>query len=199
MKAHISPPPLSTLRARASWPLFFAVRFVSVAILVLVAAGVAGCSGDGATATPTEGPTPTRGPATDKDRAYAKAACTAIGRYVASFSAETQRNPQLFGDQKKLLAAAAPILANFERDLKKADPPKDVANFHKALVDKVAVIAKKAKDGQVVSTQELGGITKGAPLPPDTVRARLAEAASGIPECQQSGGMDALFGAPANP
>ncbi len=168
-------------------------------LIVASAIAFAGCSGDGATATPTEGPTPTRAPATNDDRAYAKAVCTAFGRYLASFSAETQRNPQLFADQKKLLAAAAPILATFEKDLKKADPPKDVANFHKALVEKVTVIAKKAKDGQIVSTQELGGITKGAPLPPETVRARLADAAQGIPECQQSGGMDALFGAPAAP
>ena len=169
------------------------------AALLVLAAVFSACSGDGATATPTQGPTPTRGPATNDDRAYAKAVCGAIGRYLGSFNAETQKNPQLFGDQKKLLAVAAPILATFEKDLKKANPPKDVANFHKALVDKVTAIAKKAKDGQVVSTQELGGITKGAPLPPETVRARLAEAAQGIPECQQSGGMEAFFGAPATP
>ena len=181
-----------------SWPALRAWRLLPAAVVVLALA-FAGCSGDGATATPTQGPTPTRGPASDDDRAYANAVCGAIGRYLGSFNAETQRNPQLFGDQKKLLAVAAPILATFEKDLKKANPPKDVANFHKALVDKVSVIAKKAKDGQVVSTEELGGITKGAPLPPDTVRARLAEAATGIPECQQSGGMDALFGAPAAP
>ena len=172
---------------------------VLAVLLFLMLFVAAACSSDGATATPTEGPTPTRGPASNDDRAYAKAVCGAIGRYLTSFSAETQRNPQLFADQKQLLTVAAPILAPFEKDLKKADPPRDVANFHKALVDKVSVIAKKAKSGQVVSTQELGGITKGAPLPPETVRARLAEAASGIPECQQSGGMDALFGAPATP
>ena len=199
MKALTPRPPRSTLRARgSSRPIFRAWRGFAAAFVV-VAVAFAGCSGDGSSATPTEGPTPTRGPATNDDRAYAKAVCGAIGRYLGSFNAETQRNPQLFGDQKKLLAVASPILATFEKDLKKASPPKDVANFHKALVEKVSVIAKKAKDGQVVSTQELGGITKGAPLPPETVRARLAEAAAGIPECQQSGGMDALFGAPAAP
>ena len=160
---------------------------------------VSGCSGGGAAPSPTPGPTPTRAPANDLDRAYAKSVCTAIGRYLTSFSAETQKNPQLFADQKQLLAVAAPILDTFDKDLRKAKPPRDVANFHDALVEKVSVMAKKAKSGQVVSTSELGNITKGAPLPPDTVRARLAEAANGIPECAASGGMDALFGAPSNP
>ena len=174
------------------------VRFCALS-LVLLGLLLGGCSGGGAAPSPTPGPTPTRAPANDMDRAYAKAVCTAIGRYLTSFSAETQKNPQLFADQKKLLAVAAPILDTFDKDLRKAKPPKDVANFHDALVAKVGVIAKKAKSGQIVSTEELGSITKGAPLPPDTVRARLAEAAEGIPECAQSGGMDAFFGAPSNP
>lgn len=171
-------------------------RWLAPALLALT---FAACSGDGATATPTEGPTPTRAAANDADRAYAGAICGAIGRYLNSFNAETQKNPQLFADQKALLAAAAPILDTFDKDLRKAKPPRDVANFHSALVEKVGVIAKKAKSGQVVSTQELGNITRGAPLPPETVRARLAEASQGIPECTNSGGMEAFFGAPANP
>ncbi len=170
-----------------------------VAMACLAAALLAGCGGDGATATPTQGPTPTRGPATEDDRAYAKAICEAFDHYLTSLGAESQRDPQLFADQKKLLAVAAPILATFEKDLKKANPPRDMANFNKALVDKVSVIAKKAKSGQLVSSQELAGIAKGAPLPPETVRTRLAEAAASVPECQQSGGMEALFGAPAAP
>lgn len=171
----------------------------AVALFAVCAGLFAACSGNGATATPTQGPTPTRGPATADDRAYAQAVCSAFGHYLSSLGQATQRDPQLFANQGKLLAAAAPILNTLEKDLKKANPPRDVANFHKALVGKVSVIAKKAKDGQVVSTEELAGLGKGAPLPPETVRARLDEAAEGIPECQQSGGMDALFGAPASP
>lgn len=171
----------------------------ALSLAVLASGVLASCSGDGATATPTQGPTPTRGPATADDRAYAQAVCSAFGHYLSSLGQATQRDPQLFADQGKLLAAAAPILNTLEKDLKKANPPRDVANFHKALVGKVSVIAKKAKDGQVVSSQEMANLGKGAPLPPETVRARLAEAAEGIPECQQSGGMDALFGAPATP
>ncbi|MEO8540220.1 MAG: hypothetical protein ABI577_10810 [bacterium] len=172
-------------------------KLASLLSALVMAALVASCSGGGNAGTPTAGPTPTAAPASDTDRAYAKSVCGAINRYITAFGAETQRDPQLFADQKKLLAVAAPILDSFSKDLQKAKPPKDVANFHNALVDKVGAIAKKAKSGQVVSTQELGNITKGAPLPPDTVRTRLAQAAKGIPECDQSGGMDALFGAPA--
>ena len=54
--------------------------------------------------------------------------------------------------------------------------------------------ATNAKGGVVVTPEELAGISKGAPLPPGTVRDRLAEAAANIPQCAQSGGTDALFG-----
>lgn len=170
--------------------------FALVGLVVFVAAA---CSGDGAAATPTQGPTPTRAAAAGSDREYAKAICSAFDRYLTAFGSATRADPQLFADQTKLLRVAAPILDTFNRDLQKANPPKDMANFHSALVEKVGIIAKKAKSGQVISTQELGNVSKGAPLPPVTVRARLAEAAAGIPECDRSGGMDALFGAPTEP
>ena len=92
------------------------------------------------------------------------------------------------------MKTAAPILDSFAKDLDKAKPPKDMANFHDALVERVKTIATKAKGGMVVTPEELAGISKGAPLPPGTVRDRLAEAAANIPQCAQSGGTDALFG-----
>lgn len=168
-------------------------------IPVLVCVVIAGCfggGGGGEVTPPTAGPTPTRAPAGDADRAYARAVCSAFGTYLGAMGRESQRDPQLFSDQAKLLRVAAPILETFGKDLNKAKPPKDVSNFHTALVQRVETIAKKAKAAQVVSTQELSNISKGAPLPPVTVRGRLAEAARGIPECEQSGGMDAFFNAP---
>lgn len=173
--------------------------FPLAGLALFVILGVSACSGDGASATPTQGPTPTRAAAADSDREYAKAVCSAFNRYLTSFGAASQRDPQLFADQAKMLRVAAPILETFYKDLKKAKPPKDVANFHGALVEKVDIIAKKAKSGQLISTQELANVTKGAPLPPGTVRSRLVEAAASIPECGTSGGMDALFGAPTEP
>jgi hypothetical protein len=176
----------------------FASRFIalgSALVLVLLSA----CGGSGTPPPPTAGPTPTQAAPSDLDRAYAKAMCSAFGTYLSSLSAATQRDPQLFSDQTKLLAAAAPILDQFSKDLKQAKPPKDMANFNNAVVQKVTVIAEKAKSGQIVSTAEIGEITKGAPLPPTTVRQRLVEASQGIPECVASGGMDAVFGAPITP
>ncbi len=167
------------------------------AIGFLVALLISGCSGGDAKITPpTPGPTPTRGDPTDSDRDYARTVCGAFGTYLAAMGRETQRDPQLFADQAKMLRVAAPILDTFGKDLDKARPPKDVTNFHTALVERVKAIARKAKAGEVVSTQELAGISKGAPLPPVTVRSRLAEASANVPECAQSGGMDAVFGAP---
>lgn len=156
------------------------------------------CSGGGTPELkpPTPGPTPTRGDPTENDRAYARVVCGAFSTYLGAMSRESQRDPQLFSDQAKLLRVAAPILDTFGKDLDKAKPPKDVSNFHTALVERVKAIAKKAKSGQVVSTEELAGFARGAPLPPVTVRSRLADASRNEPQCQQSGGMDALFGAP---
>ena len=152
------------------------------------------CGGDTASKPPTPGPTPTRGAVTEGDRSYARTVCGAFDKYIKAFGAETDRDPQLFGDQAKLLRVAAPILDTFAKDMGKAKPPKDMANFHSALVERVKTIATKAKSGMVVSTAELSDIGKGAPLPPATVRDRLTEAAANLPECAQSGGMDPLFG-----
>jgi hypothetical protein len=93
-----------------------------------------------------------------------------------------------------MLRVAAPILDTFAKELDRAKPPKDMANFHDALVERMKTIATKAKGGLYITTDELQDISKGAPLPPATVRQRLEQAASNIPQCQRSGGMDALFG-----
>jgi len=155
---------------------------------------LAACSGGGAAKPPTPGPTPTRGPVSETDVAYARVVCRAFGTYITSFSAATQRDPQLSSDQAKLLRAAAPILDTFAKDLDKAKPPKDMANFHDAIVEKVKTMATKAKGGLLLTNDELSGIAKGAPVPPITVRERMYEAAGQLPECANSGGMDALFG-----
>ncbi len=178
------------------WSIRMAFAFVSGLGLL---GGACFGGGDGAAQPPTPGPTPTRAAVSETDRAYARAVCGAFGKYLASFSAETQRDPQLFADQAKLLRIAAPILDTFAKDLDRAKPPKDMANYHDALVERVKVIVKKARDGQVVSTQELSQISKGAPLPPSTVRERMAEAANALPECQSTGGVDALFGPAQGP
>lgn len=170
----------------------------NVLLAFLLALLMGGCTGgDGLDLqTPTPGPTPTRGDPTEVDRAYARTVCAAFNTYVGALNRETQRDPQLFSDQAKLLRVAAPILDTFGKDLDKAKPPKDVSNFHTALVERVKAIAKKAKSGQLVSSQELASFTEGAPLPPVTVRGRLADASRNEPQCAESGGMDALFGAP---
>lgn len=173
-------------------------RYANAVKRFLLAAGLAvllsACGGDGMAKPPTPGPTPTRGSVSETDRAYIGAVCTAFNTYLTSFSNATQRDPQLFSDQAKLLKTAAPILETFAKDLGKAKPPKDMANYHDALVERVKTIATKAKGGMVVTTEELAGVSKGAPLPPGTVRDRLEEAAAGLPQCAQSGGTDALFG-----
>ena len=169
-------------------------RLVLVATFAFLLAGCFG-GGDDIKA-PTPGPTPTRAAVSESDRAYARNMCRAFGKYLNAFGQEVQRDPQLFADQQKLLRVAAPILDTFGKDLDAAKAPKDASNFHNALVERVKVIAKKAKSGEVVSTEELSNISKDAPQPPKTVRERLDEAAAGIPECEESGGMDAVFGAP---
>jgi hypothetical protein len=167
--------------------------------MFVVAAGalLSGCffGGDGIEA-PTPGATPTRAAVSEQDVAYARTFCRAFGKYLTAMNTETARDPNLFSDQKKLLRLAAPILDTFGKELDKAKPPKDMTNFHNALVERVKLVAKKAKSGQVVTPQELANVSKGSPLPPETVRARIAEAAGQLPECLNSGGADALFGAP---
>ncbi len=69
-----------------------------------------------------------------------------------------------------------------------------MANFHKAVIQRVKTLAAKAKGGLIVTGNELNQISKGAPLPPITVRDRLEEAANTLPECGPLGGTDALFG-----
>jgi hypothetical protein len=130
----------------------------------------------------------------DQDRGYALAVCNAFGKYLNAFSAEQQKDPTLFSDQTRLLRIAGPILETFGRDMDRAKPPKDMANFHDALVARVKTMAEKAKAGAVVSTAELANFSKDAPLPPSTVRERLSEAAASQPQCSTTGGMDALFG-----
>lgn len=168
------------------------MRFVLA--FALASTLLAACSGGGLAKPPTPGPTPTRGAVAGTDTEYMRQVCRAFGRYLTDFGAETQRDPNLFSDQAKLLRVAAPILANFARDLDKAKPPKDMANYHDALVERVKTSASKAKGGLVLTSAELGNFSKDAPLPPVTVRERIAEAASSVPECAESGGADALFG-----
>lgn len=165
-----------------------------MAVLVGVVAVSAACGGDGAAGMPTPGPTPTRGPVDETDTAYAGAVCAAFTTYITTFGKAQQADPQLFADQAKLLRTSAPILNTLAKDLDKAKPPKDMANFHDAVVERAKTFATKAKGGMVVSAEELGNIAKGAPLPPVTVRDRMYEAAAARPECAQSGGMDPLFG-----
>jgi hypothetical protein len=167
-----------------------------LAVVAVASASLAACLGGGTSATsaPTPGATPTRAPVSEVDSTYARTICRAFGRYLTALGDQTKADPSLFSDQARLLRVAAPILDTFEKDLEKAKPPKDVANFNKALIERVKVIAKQAKNGKVVTVQQLSTISKGAPLPPQTVRDRLAEASDAFPECQQSGGMDAVFG-----
>jgi hypothetical protein len=155
----------------------------------------AACSGGGTAGPPTPGPTPTRAAVSQSDTAYARTVCGAFSQYLGAINSAAQQDPKLFSDQAKLLRVAAPILETFGKDLNRAKPPKDMENFHHAVVERVQTIAKKAKSGGVASTSELSNISKGAPLPPVTVRERLVEASANLPECAQSGGMDALFGA----
>jgi hypothetical protein len=162
---------------------------VSIATIVLAA-----CGGDGMAPPPTAGPTPTRAPVSAQDTSYAVVVCNAFGKYLSAFSAEQQKDPMLFSDQAKLLRVAAPILETLGKDMDRAKPPKDMANFHDAIVARVKAMAAKARSNAVVSTAELADFTKDAPLPPDTVRERMAEAANARPECATTGGMDALFG-----
>ena len=164
-----------------------------LAIMVTVAL-LSACGGGGASRPPTPGPTPTRAAVSDTDVAYMRVVCRAFGRYLTDFGKETQRDPTLFSDQTKLLRVAAPILDTFGKDLAKARAPKDMANFHKAVVERVKTLAAKAKGGLIVTSDELRDISKGAPLPPITVRDRLEEAANTLPECASLGGTDALFG-----
>ena len=166
-------------------------RLIAVFAVALV---LVACSGGGAAAPPTAGPTPTRAAVSNSDTAYVRAVCGAFGRYLGALNAATRADPQLFSDQAKLLRTAAPILETFGKDLDKAKPPKDMANFHDAVVERAKTIAARAKSGGLASTAELGNISKGAPLPPATVRQRMSEAANALPECANSGGMDALFG-----
>lgn len=169
-----------------------------ILLLALVGALLSACVGGGSDELhpPTPGPTPTRAAASDTDRAYARTVCSAFAAYLSAMGGATQQDPQLFTDQAKLVRIATPILERLAAALAKAKPPADTENFHTGVVQRVKRIAAKAKAGEVVSTADLAGFAKGAPLPPDTVRARLAEAAEDIPECQQRGGMDAFFGAP---
>lgn len=167
-----------------------------ILLVALTTALLAACGGDGLAPPPTAGPTPTRAPVSDQDRGYALAVCNAFGSYLSAFNEETRQDPQLFSDQAKLLRVAAPILDRFAKDMDRANAPKDMENFHDHVVERVKAMAKKAKDGSVVSTAELADFTKDAPLPPATVRERMAEAAATQQRCSQTGGMDALFGDP---
>lgn len=166
---------------------------VLLAIMV-TAALLSACGGGGAARSPTPGPTPTRASVSDTDVAYMRVVCRAFGHYLTDFGKETQSDPNLFSDQTKLLRVAAPILDTFAKDLDKAKPPKDMANFHKSVVERVKTTAAKAKGGLVITSEEVSDISKGSPLPPVTVRERLDEAADTLPECGPFGGTDALFG-----
>lgn len=132
--------------------------------------------------------TPTQG-----DITYAGGLCRAVNTYVAAITAETAKDPNLFGDQAKLLRTAAPILDRFASDLDKARAPKDLSKFHDALVKRIEEMAKRAKDGQAPTPEELSRFSKDVPVPPEQVQARLAAAAKQLPECA-SFGIDNLFG-----
>ena len=132
--------------------------------------------------------TPTQG-----DITYAGGLCRAVNTYVAAISAETAKDPDLFADQAKLLRTAAPILGRFADDLDRAKAPKDLSKFHDALVKRIEEMAKKAKEGQAPTPEELSRFSKDVPVPPDQVQARLAAAAKQLPECETFG-IDNLFG-----
>jgi hypothetical protein len=132
--------------------------------------------------------TPTQG-----DITYAGGLCRAVNAYVAAISAETAKDPNLFADQAKLLRTAAPILNRFANDLDKAKAPRDLSKFHDALVKRIKEMAKKAKDGQAPTPEELSRFSKDVPVPPGQVQARLAAAAKQLPECETFG-IDNLFG-----
>lgn len=132
--------------------------------------------------------TPTQG-----DITYAGGLCRAVNTYVAAISAEAAKDPNLFADQAKLLRTAAPILDRFAKDLDKAKAPRDLSKFHDALVKRIEEMAKRAKDGQAPTPEELSRFSKDVPVPPEQVQARLAAAAKQLPECA-SFGIDNLFG-----
>ncbi|MCO5201945.1 MAG: hypothetical protein M9925_09630 [Chloroflexi bacterium] len=132
--------------------------------------------------------TPTQG-----DITYAGGLCRAVNTYVEAITAETAKDPNLFADQAKLLRTAAPILDRFARDLDRAKAPKDLSKFHDALVKRIEEMAKRAKDGQAPTLDELSRFSKDVPVPPGQVQARLAAAAGQLPECA-SFGIDNLFG-----
>jgi hypothetical protein len=176
-------------------------RALSLCILaasaVLVASACVFGGGDGgptpvvtvdAAGTPVLVGTPTEG-----DLAYAGGLCRAVNTYVAAISAETAKDPNLFADQAKLLRTAAPILDRFAKDLDKAKAPRDLSKFHDALVNRIEEMARRAKDGQAPTPDELSRFSKDVPVPPGQVQARLAAAAVQLSECATFG-IDNLFG-----
>ncbi|GMV84437.1 MAG: hypothetical protein AMXMBFR80_02950 [Dehalococcoidia bacterium] len=133
------------------------------------------------------------GTPTPADIAYAGGLCRAVNTYVAAISAETAKDPNLFGDQDKLLRTAAPILDRFAKDLDRAKAPKDLSAFHGALVKRVKEMARRAKEGEAPAPEDLSRFSKDVPVPAEQVQARLAAAAGQLPECAAFG-IANLFG-----
>ena len=133
------------------------------------------------------------GTPTPGDVNYVRGLCRAINSYVSRIENATEEDPTLFADQPRLLEVAAPILRDFYEDLDDADPPGDLGDFHKALVNRVRQISRDAEDGRLSAAEELSRFAEGVPNPPEQIQARMAGASEVLPECTAFG-VDNLFG-----
>lgn len=141
-------------------------RILLVLISVLVIPSVTACFGDDGAGS---------------DESFVRALCVAqtelsdgVDDAVAAAGSQT--------DPEKTIDLLIPPLEAYVDAFKDADPPEDLKDWHGTSGDQIEAAVEKFKEERTLASLE-GFEDSPVPDPPAAAKARLREAATGVPEC----------------
>jgi hypothetical protein len=164
-------------------------------MLVLVALASAACGNDDR-ATPTAVPTAldasTASLSPSDAKSYVKTVCIAFGVYFQQALDAATADPSILNDPQRIAAVAVPALSKFSDDLGKVTLPKEIQNYHQAILQAIGDLVRRLNNGQVRSEQELIDVFRRAQGGQD-IQATLALAAKDVSDCQANPFVATLF------
>lgn len=126
--------------------------------------------------------------ATGGDEQYVKDICNAGTKMLKAFE-KAMSGPTPSDPSKALDAMMAAFVEPFDqmaKDMQKAKPPKDLAEWHSAAVKQLQELVKNMKDGKLNGSEDLFNDAED-PFPemPAAAEERLQKIAEKTPECQE--------------
>lgn len=148
----------------------------------LLAAGLlfaAACGGD----SKSSGGGPGGGGGTGSDESYVAALCKAELKFADSFNKAMSGDPSKLTDPNEVAKMFTGPFDQLAKDMKAANPPKDVKEYHDQLVKAISDASTQLKNNKDISQLDFGSNIK---EPPQDVSDRLQKIADKNEDCKKA-------------